>query len=213
MCQAPILEKKRIRVTSSVAQAGLSDTITEESVSSDSSGQTPQGLAGWALIKRRLPTVKEQQNKPATTKSLHIFLHLPAVALTFLCPSWCSSLSLPRSLCVFLPWKRLASVCKHGGVSWESSLSLGKTAVDTFPSRRPVERQQCQAQSRFIVVVLALCPPLTSKVHLSQFFIFFSSLVAPDVIRLDGKTLYNPIYTQIPNRSKSIAFIWLWFVH
>lgn len=39
-------EKRRICVSSSVALAGLSDTITEESVSSDSAGETPQGLAG-----------------------------------------------------------------------------------------------------------------------------------------------------------------------
>lgn len=39
-------EMQRICVSSSVGLAGLSDTITEESVSSDSAGETPQGLAG-----------------------------------------------------------------------------------------------------------------------------------------------------------------------
>lgn len=39
-------EKRSICVSSSVALAGLSDTITEEPVSCDSAGETPQGLAG-----------------------------------------------------------------------------------------------------------------------------------------------------------------------
>lgn len=39
-------EKRSICVSSSVALAGLSDTITEEPVSCDSAGETPRGLAG-----------------------------------------------------------------------------------------------------------------------------------------------------------------------
>ena len=39
-------EKWSICVSSSLAVAGLSDTITEEPVSCDSAGETPQGLAG-----------------------------------------------------------------------------------------------------------------------------------------------------------------------
>lgn len=145
MCQAPPLKKRSIRVSSSVALAGLSHTITEQSVSSDSPGQTPPGLVGWALIKRRLPTVKEQQQQPTTSESPSISLHLPAVTLPRRSPL--------LSLCVFLPWKCLTRVCKHGRVSWENSLSLAQTAVDTFPSRRPVDRQRCQAQSGFMAVV------------------------------------------------------------
>lgn len=49
-------EKRSICVSSYVALAVLSDTITEEPVSCDSAGETPQGLAHWALIKRRLPS-------------------------------------------------------------------------------------------------------------------------------------------------------------
>lgn len=39
-------EKQSICVSSSVALAGLSDTITEEPVSCDSARETPQGLVG-----------------------------------------------------------------------------------------------------------------------------------------------------------------------
>jgi len=39
-------EKWSICVSPSVALAGLSDTIKEETVSGDSAGETPQGLAG-----------------------------------------------------------------------------------------------------------------------------------------------------------------------
>lgn len=39
-------EKRSICVSSSVALAGLSHTITEEPVSCDSAGETPRGLAG-----------------------------------------------------------------------------------------------------------------------------------------------------------------------
>lgn len=55
---SPRKKKKtqRICVSSSVALAGLSDTITEEPVSRDGAGETPRGLAGEALIKRRLPS-------------------------------------------------------------------------------------------------------------------------------------------------------------
>lgn len=49
-------ERRSICVSSSVALACLSDTITEEPVSCDSAGETPQGPAGEALIKRGLPS-------------------------------------------------------------------------------------------------------------------------------------------------------------
>lgn len=99
LCQASLLEKRSIRVSSSVAQVGLSDTITEESVSSDLPGQTSLGLAGWAIIKRRLPTIKEQRHKPTTSQSSHIFLHLPTVTVTS--SARCSSSPSPLLLCVF----------------------------------------------------------------------------------------------------------------
>lgn len=48
--------KRIICVSSAVALAGLSDTITEEAVSGDSAGETPLGLTARPLIKRRLPS-------------------------------------------------------------------------------------------------------------------------------------------------------------
>lgn len=44
LCRASLLKNRSICVSSTVALAGLSDTITEESVSCDSAEETPQGL-------------------------------------------------------------------------------------------------------------------------------------------------------------------------